>query len=61
MRVVMGDAQRGYLGSVVTPEPNGRVTVRLRLDELARFSPQAARWHTGNRRAGQAASDSLAA
>lgn len=34
----------GYLGSVFTPEPNGRVTVRLRLDELARFSPQAARW-----------------
>lgn len=34
----------GYLGSVFTPEPNGRVTVRLRLDDLARFSPQVARW-----------------
>lgn len=33
----------GYLGSVFTPEPNDRVTVRLRLDDLARFSPQAAR------------------
>jgi alpha-ketoglutarate-dependent taurine dioxygenase len=34
----------GYLGSVFAPEPDGRVTVRLRLDELARFSPSAARW-----------------
>lgn len=34
----------GYLGSVFAPEPNGRVTVRLRLDELARFSPQVVRW-----------------
>jgi alpha-ketoglutarate-dependent taurine dioxygenase len=34
----------GYLGSVFTPESNGRITVRLRLDNLARFSPQATRW-----------------
>ena len=34
----------GYLGSVFTPEPDGRITVRLRLDDLARFSPEAARW-----------------
>lgn len=34
----------GYLGSVFTPESNGRITVRLRLDELARFSPDAAQW-----------------
>ncbi len=39
----------GYLGSVFTLESNGRVTVRLRLDELARFSPSAARWRAALR------------
>lgn len=34
----------GYLGSVFTPQPDGRVTLRLRLDDLARFSPDATRW-----------------
>jgi len=34
----------GHLGSVFTLYPDGRTTVRLRLDDLARFSPQATRW-----------------
>jgi hypothetical protein len=29
----------GHLGAIFTPAGQGRVTVRLRLDELARFSP----------------------
>lgn len=36
----------GYLGSVFAAEPDGRVSVRLRLDDLARFSPHVARWRT---------------
>lgn len=31
----------GYLGSVFAPQPDGRITMRLRLDGLARFSPTA--------------------
>jgi alpha-ketoglutarate-dependent taurine dioxygenase len=34
----------GHLGSIFTRTENGRVDVRLRLDELAQFSPEAARW-----------------
>jgi hypothetical protein len=32
----------GYLGSVFTPAPGDRITVRPRLDDLVRFSPAAA-------------------
>jgi hypothetical protein len=34
----------GYLGSVFTVQMDGRIAIRLRLDELARFSPDVARW-----------------
>jgi hypothetical protein len=34
----------GYLGSVFALQPDGQVTIRLRLDELARFSPDIAQW-----------------
>ncbi|MDQ3152982.1 MAG: TauD/TfdA family dioxygenase [Actinomycetota bacterium] len=34
----------GHLGSVFTTTPDGQVQVRLRMDDLARFAPAAARW-----------------
>jgi alpha-ketoglutarate-dependent taurine dioxygenase len=34
----------GHLGSVFARQPDGQVTVRLRLDELARFSPEVSQW-----------------
>lgn len=36
----------GYLGSVFALQSDGQITVRLRLDELARFSPDVAQWRT---------------
>lgn len=39
----------GHLGSVFTSESQGRMTVRLRLDGLVRFSPESARWVTALR------------
>jgi alpha-ketoglutarate-dependent taurine dioxygenase len=39
----------GYLGSVFAVQPDGRVSVRLRLDELARFSPDVAQWRAALR------------
>lgn len=43
-RSVLFGGSAGYLGSVFTYEPNGRATVRLRLDNLARFSLAAGGW-----------------
>lgn len=34
----------GYAGSVFEPHPDGHLSLRLRLDELARFSPRVQRW-----------------
>ena len=34
----------GHLGSIFTNTDDGRVTVRLRLDDLAYFSPEVRRW-----------------
>jgi hypothetical protein len=34
----------GHLGSVFERQPDGPIALRLRTDELARFSPQAQRW-----------------
>jgi hypothetical protein len=34
----------GYVGSVFELQPDGHVGLRLRLDELARFSPRTQRW-----------------
>jgi alpha-ketoglutarate-dependent taurine dioxygenase len=39
----------GHLGSVFSTEPDGRITVRLRLDHLARFSPDVDRWRAALR------------
>jgi hypothetical protein len=34
----------GHLGSVFEPAPEGQITVRLRLDDLIRFSPAVTRY-----------------
>lgn len=34
----------GFVGQVFEPQLDGQVSLRLRLDELARFSPHAQRW-----------------
>jgi len=41
--VLFGGAA-GHLGSIFADNGNDRVTVRLRLDDLAQFSPDVSRW-----------------
>jgi hypothetical protein len=42
-RSVLFGGATGYLGSIFT-RAGGRISIRLRLDELARFSPETKRW-----------------
>jgi alpha-ketoglutarate-dependent taurine dioxygenase len=43
-RSVLFGGAAGYLGSIFTDIEDGRVAIRLRLDELAQFSPEVSRW-----------------
>jgi alpha-ketoglutarate-dependent taurine dioxygenase len=43
-RSVLFGGAAGYLGSIFTDIEDGRVAIRLRLDELAQFSPEVSCW-----------------
>ncbi|WP_084427765.1 TauD/TfdA family dioxygenase [Kibdelosporangium aridum] len=43
-RSVLFGGAAGYLGSIFTDADDGRIEVRLRLDDLAQFSPEVCRW-----------------
>jgi hypothetical protein len=43
-RSVLFGGAAGYLGSIFTHAGDGRLAVRLRLDDLAQFSPEVSRW-----------------
>lgn len=43
-RSVLFGGASGYLGSIFTEIEDGRVAIRLRLDELAQFSPEVSCW-----------------
>ncbi|WP_433729887.1 TauD/TfdA family dioxygenase [Nocardia sp. CA-129566] len=43
-RTVLFGGAAGHLGSIFEHTPDGRIRVRYRRDELARFSPELARW-----------------
>lgn len=43
-RSVLFGGAAGYLGSIFTYAEDGRIAVRLRLDDLAQFSPEVSRW-----------------
>lgn len=43
-RSVLFGGAAGYLGSIFSDTEDGRIAVRLRLDDLAQFSPGVSRW-----------------
>ncbi|WP_410646419.1 TauD/TfdA family dioxygenase [Amycolatopsis sp. cmx-4-54] len=59
-RNVLFGGAAGHLGSVFEPQPEGRVAIRLRMDELAQFSPRTQRWLPQLRQAILDHSDALA-
>ncbi|UUV32298.1 TauD/TfdA family dioxygenase [Amycolatopsis roodepoortensis] len=59
-RGVLFGGAAGYLGAVFEPRADGRIAIRLRLDDLARFSPRARRWLPLLRQAIREHSDTLA-